>query len=59
MKDRTIHDWRLRGPAFDPQRRALSRGEQRALAVDALIYGTAGVIGAAMVLYAVTQAVWR
>lgn len=55
----TIADWRRRGRPFNPYQRALSRGEQRTLAVDALVYGSAGVLAGAMVLYVIVRAVWR
>lgn len=51
--------WRLRGRPYDPQQRALSRGEQRVQMADRLVYGTSGVLVGLMVLYLVVGAVWR
>ncbi len=36
--------WRLRGRPFDPRQRALSRGEQRKMVGERLLYGIAGAV---------------
>ena len=56
---RKPEDWRLRGRPFDPRQRTLSRGEQRVQMADRLVYGSSGVLGALMVLYAIASAVLR